>query len=91
MKVGSERKVATSPNSAKPGVGEIGCLHPGFCPRGPSKIDPVMAEFTPKKIPIGRWDFSLKSYSFSHSKQIRSKNQTNSCILAHRGRQNARE
>ena len=49
VKVGSERKVASSPSRRNVAVGEIGCLHPAFCPRGPSKIGPVIKEFTPKK------------------------------------------
>ena len=90
VKVGSERKFASSPVAPSFGVGEIGVNDVGFCPRGPSKIGPVIKECTPKKNPILRWDFSLKSYSLSHSGQIWSQNRTHSRILAPRGRQNAR-
>ena len=60
VKVGSERKVASSPNSANAGLGEIGLSLSLSFPRDPSKIGPVIGEFTPKKIPIGRWDSALK-------------------------------
>ena len=42
MKVGSERKVATSPNSPTGGVGEIGVYYILSCAAGPSKSDPVI-------------------------------------------------
>ena len=58
--VGSERKFATSPVQPNSGVGEIGDSSSLYCPRGPSKIGPVIGEFTPKKIPIGRLDSALK-------------------------------
>ena len=57
VKVGSERKVATSPARPNYGDVEIGVNHMGFCPRDPSKIGPVIGEFTPIKSPILRWDF----------------------------------
>ena len=48
----------------------------GFCPRDPSKIGPVIGEYTPINSPILRWDFLLTSYSLSHSKQIWSTNRS---------------
>ena len=56
VKVGSERKVASShsrqipPNS---GVAEIACFKSGLCAEGPSKIGLLIGMFIPKKIPIG--------------------------------------
>ena len=70
VKVGSEREVASSPNWANECLDEIGGLHPAFCPRGPSKIGPVIGEYTPINSPITGWDFLWKPCSLSQSKQI---------------------
>ena len=46
-----------------PNPGGIGIQRyvPWLCPRGPSKIGPVIGEFTSINSPILRWDFVLKS------------------------------
>ena len=49
---------------------EIGGIHIAFCPRDPSKIGPVIREYTPINSLITGWDFLWKSYSLSQSKQI---------------------
>ena len=76
VKVGSERQAATSPASAKPGVVKIGHFSRAFCPRGPCEIGLAIGEFTPIKSLILRGDFLWTSYSFSHSKQIWTKNRS---------------
>ena len=56
VKVGSERKVASSPkapNSGNAGVAEIACFKSGLCAEGPSKIGLLKGIFIPNKIPIG--------------------------------------
>ena len=53
VKVGSERKVASSPKSPSSGVGEIACFKSGLCAEGPSNIVLLIGKFIPKKIPIG--------------------------------------
>ena len=70
VKVGSERESASRDTLATFGVVEIDGFGSGCAPRGPSKIGLVIGEFTPKKIPILRWDFSLKSHSLSQSNQF---------------------
>ena len=57
MKVGSEREVASRQRRPNSGVGEIGVNDMEFCPRGLSKIGPVIREFTLKQNPTGRRDF----------------------------------
>ena len=55
VKVGSERKVATSPrrpNSGNAGVAEIACFISGLRAEGPSKIGLLIRIFILKKIPI---------------------------------------
>ena len=59
MNVGSAREFATSDKRANFGVVEIGVYLRKFCARGPTNIGPVIGEFTPKKIPILRWDLAL--------------------------------
>ena len=70
MKVGSDREAASSPVAPNSGVAEIGVYYILFCAGGPSKIGPVMREFTHINSHITRWDFLWKSYSLSQSKQI---------------------
>ena len=53
VKVGSERNVASLPERANRGVGEIACFKSGLCAEGPSKIGLLIGMFIPKKIPIG--------------------------------------
>ena len=57
VKVGSERKVASSARRPNSGVGEIGVYYILSCAAGPSKSGPVIREFTPIKSLILRWDF----------------------------------
>ena len=62
VKVGSERKLASSPgapNSANRGVGEIACFISGLRAEGPSKIGLLIGIFILKKIPISSWDLAL--------------------------------
>ena len=70
VKVGSDWEAATSPIRPNSGVAEIGVYYILFCAGGPSKIGPVMGEYTPINSPITGWDFLWKSYSLSQSKQI---------------------
>ena len=70
MKVGSDREAASRPSRPSRGVDEIGVYYILFCAGGPSKIGPVMGEYTPINSPITGWDFLWKSYSLSQSKQI---------------------
>ena len=60
VKVGSERESASRRRRPNRGVGEIGDSLSLSFSRDPSKIGPVIGEFTPKKIHIGRWDSALK-------------------------------
>ena len=62
VKVGSERKLASSPgrqNSANSSVGEIACFISGLRAEGPSKIGLLIGIFILKKIPISSWDLAL--------------------------------
>ena len=59
VKVGSDREVASSPCSPKPGVVKIGYTTIGILRGGGerSKIGPVIGAFTPINSPILRWDW----------------------------------
>ena len=52
VKVGSERKLASSPGAPNSGVGEIACFISGLRAEGPSKIGLLIGIFILKKIPI---------------------------------------
>ena len=52
VKVGSERKVASSPRRPNRGVAEIACFISGLRAEGPSKIGLLIWIFSLKKIPI---------------------------------------
>ena len=60
-RVGTEVRVVAGVGRRRAtfGVGEIGDSNSLFCARGPPKIGLVIREFTPKKIPIDRWDSAL--------------------------------
>ena len=60
-RVGTEVRVVANPPQipANFGVAEILDSNRLFCARGPPKIGLVIREFTPKKIPIDRWDSAL--------------------------------
>ena len=70
VKVGSDREAASSPELPTRGVAEIGVYYILFSAWGPSKIGPVIGEYTPINSPITGWVFLWKSYSLSQSKQI---------------------
>ena len=60
VKVGSEREFASRQRAPTHGVVGIDGFLSLVCPRGPSKIGAVVGIFTPKKIPIGRWDLAAR-------------------------------
>ena len=55
VKVESDREVASRPVRPTRGVDEIGVYYILFCAGGPSKIGPVIGDYTPTKLIGNTW------------------------------------